>query len=334
MKTIELTDLFFEGQVSIERVDGWLKPWRVPCDKKALFPSPGDTLLGRMETCAGVRLRFKTNSANINVEAKVADQGLFDLTIEQELIQTSTLEADENVVCFSDLPKGEKIVEIWFPQGQTVSVRTIEIDEGCDAVIVPDERLKWVTYGSSITHCSSAYSPSRTWPATAARKHNLNLTCLGYGGNCHLEPMVARMIRDLPADLITLKLGINVQGGSTLSPRTFKAAIIGLVEIIREKHPETPIGIMSPIVSPHREKEDNIVGLSLEKMRVEVEDAVKRIRETDGDDKLFYLTGLEIFGHDLVGERLPDNLHPNGEGYEILGHNVADKLLPTLLKNI
>ena len=33
-----------------------------------------------------------------------------------------------------------------------------------------------------------------------ARTHNLDLTCLGYGGQCHLDPIVASMIRDLPAD--------------------------------------------------------------------------------------------------------------------------------------
>ena len=65
--------------------------------------------------------------------------------------------------------------------------------------------------------------------------------------------MIARMIRDLPADFLSMKVGINIQGGNTLNERTFRAAIIGFVQIVREKHPDTPFAVISPIYSPPRE---------------------------------------------------------------------------------
>lgn len=339
MKTIGLKEEFFEGAVSFERGDGWIKPWRVIFDKRALFASPEETLLGRMECTAGIRLRFKTVSGTIVLNT-VADEvteeekveRLFDLTIDNELIKTVALPVGEEKVLFDGLPEEDKTVDIWFPQKHAVALRSLEIDDDCDVIVEPDKRLKWITYGSSITHCSSAHSPARTWPATAARALDLNLTTLGFGGNCHLEPMVARMIRDLPVDIITLKVGINIQGAASLGPRTFKAAVIGAIEIIREKHPDTPIGVISPIISPPRETTDNLVGLSLSKMRVEIEDAVKRIISVDGDTNLHYFNGLEIFGEELLGPRLPDELHPDGDGYEIMGRNVAEKVLPKLLQ--
>ena len=71
--------------------------------------------------------------------------------------------------------------------------------------------------------------------------------------------------------------------------------------------------------------------LSLVKMRIEIEDAVNRIRKTLNDENIFYFNGLNIFGEKLVGPRLPDNLHPDGDGYEILGQNIAKQVLPVLL---
>ena len=66
---------------------------------------------------------------------------------------------------------------------------------------------------------------------------------------------------------------------------------------------------------------------------IDLEDAVERIKRTTGDEKIFYFDGLKIFGEDLVGPRLPDDLHPDGDGYEILGKNVAEQVLPILIKN-
>ena len=159
-----------------------------------------------------------------------------------------------------------------------------------------------------------------------ARRRQLNLTCLGYGGNCHLEPALACMIREMPADFISLKLGINVYGAASLSPRTFKPAVIGFVQILREKHPDIPIAVVSPIVSAPRETEPNAVGLSLSLMREEVADAVRRMVDC-GDANLHYFDGLRLFGEHLAADYQPDRCHPNGDGYEILGKNFLDSVL-------
>src|SRR5690625_5496041 len=99
---------------------------------------------------------------------------------------------------------------------------------------------------------------------------NLDLTCLGFSANCHMEPMLSRMIRDLPADFISLCIGINIMGGSTLSKRTFAPAFIGFIQTIREKHPTTPRAIMSPVYCKEREEKENKVGLNLVIMRAEI----------------------------------------------------------------
>ena len=218
------------------------------------------------------------------------------------------------------------MVELWLPPGHEVRVAALSLDDGASCEVVADPRPKWVTYGSSITHCSGAHGPARTWPAVAARLKGLNLTCLGYGGNCHLEPSVALMIRDLPAEVISLKIGINIYGASSLSPRTFRPALIGFVRLLREKHPTTPLAVVTSIVSPPRETVKNAVGFTLQEMRGEIEDAVKRLRDC-GDENIRCFSGLELFGADLVADYLPDELHPNGDGYELLGRRFAEQVL-------
>lgn len=327
---IRIDESMFEGAVSCEVGDGWLRPWRLPFNQLALFP-PEDGIQARAIFAAGVRLRFATDAQEVALGVvPQAAARRFDLTLDGQILHSVVAEPQAETVVFPDLPAGEQTYELWLPTNASVELRHLVLDGGASFRVPADSRLKWVTYGSSITHCGGATSPARSWPATAARARDLNLTCLGYGGQCHLEPMIARMIRDLPADIISLKLGINVQGGGTLNARTFKPAVIGLVQIIRERHPVTPIVLISPIISPPREAAPNVVGLSLEKMRVEVEDAWRRLVEA-GDRQLYYVHGHRLFGEELVADYLPDQLHPNGPGYEIMGQNAVEQVLDLVL---
>ncbi len=328
MTDIAVVPELFAGAISIECTGGGLKPWRLPCDRLALFP-PDDALPQRAECAAGVRLRLATDATELTVLAAPLDAPRrIDVTIANAMVASLVLAPKAESVSVA-LPPGQKVVECWLPQTHGIVVRGVRLNDGATATPAPDRRLRWVTYGSSITHCGSAYSPARTWPATVARRLDLNLTCLGYGGNCHLDPLIACLIRDLPADVITAKLGINIYGGASLSPRTFRAGIIGLVRIVREKHPHTPFGLISSIYSPPREDNKNAVGFTLKMMREQVADAGRRLREC-GDTQLYSFDGLALFGADCGGY-LPDQLHPNGDGYELLGNRIADQVLPKLL---
>ena len=94
--------------------------------------------------------------------------------------------------------------------------------------------------------------------------------------------MIARQIRDTPADYLSLCVGINIYGGATLNPRTFGPSIMGFVQIVREGHPETPLVIMSPIYACQRETTTNAAGFTLEAMRVEVAHAVTTLHAHGG----------------------------------------------------
>ena len=317
--------LTWQGAVSLQKTEDWVMPWRTPHPARMLFPEP---LLERSAMPAGVRISFRSNTTQ--VLGNIVPQngaGRLDLCCDGERIDSIDLQQKESFA-FTGLADGEKWIELWLPQFGQFQLRSLEIDDGATLEAFNDTRPRWITYGSSITQCRAAASPTQTWPAVVARTHGLNLTCLGYGGQCHLDAMVARMIRDLPADYISMCLGINIQGASSLGPRAFRPAIIGAVQIVREKHPDIPIALMSPICCPPREENPNTVGFHLKRMREEVQAATEAL-QAHGDTQVHYVDGLSVFGADFV-HLLPDNLHPDAEGYRVMGKNftnvVAEKI--------
>lgn len=332
MQSIQADETLFEGAISFERGEDFIRPWRIPYADLALY-QPWDHVPDKAARASGVRLRFETDSPVIELVARLEVDVLpvVDLVCDNELLTTHAASGGGGEVYrFEGLGGEKRVYELWLPQFAFCYIKELRVADGATLRAAPDERPRWLTYGSSITHCRTAYSPARTWPATAARQHDLHLTSLGFGGNCHLEPMIARLIRDTPADVITLKLGINVYGGGSSTLRTFRHLVIGLVQLIREKQPETPIGLITPIWSCDRETTPNGVGMTLEHYREQLRLAYEALRQC-GDDKLFLFEGRDLLWEEEA-HLMPDNLHPGGQGYELMGQRVADKILPTLLQ--
>ncbi len=294
-------------------------PWRLPHAARDLFPAP---LVERAAMPAGVRLVFRSDATSIaGQRVAVTDSAPLDLVCDGEVVATAEQGGAESFR-FDGLPPGEKRIELWLPQFGSFRLRALELNDGAILRVEGQAEAgpRWVTYGSSITQCRTAASPTQTWPAIVARERGLHLTCLGYGGQCHLDVGVARLMRDLPAGFLSICVGINVYGGATLNQRTFRSAVTGFVQIVREGHPEIPFVVLSPIWSPPREREPNAVGFTLQGMREEVEAAVAALR-AHGDGALHYVDGRGVFGPELE-HLLPDGLHPNAEGYRLLGQNV------------
>ncbi len=148
------------------------------------------------------------------------------------------------------------------------------------------------------------------------------------------------MIRDLPADFISLCVGINIVGGKTLSERTFSSALIGFIQTIRDVQKDVPLAIISPIFHREREQQENEVGLSLEKVRVEILQVVNTLKKY-GDKNIYYIDGLEMFGEEYEkwmpdglhpdGEKwMPDGLHPDGDGDKILAARFRQMIESTI----
>lgn len=347
-----------------------LAPRRLPDWTRAQLPQPMDAMV-RMPS--GVRLRFATDSTTVGISFLATNTVMpgrerrpvvFNLEAGGALLRAESTSGNAiavkpeapggfelvrgkaDTLLFDGLASGDKTCEIWLPHNAFVELQALVVDDGSAVTAAPaDTRRRWVHYGSSISHCVEASEPAGTWPAVAARLAGVSLRNLGFGGQCHLDPFVARTIRDLPdIDIVSIKTGINIVNMDSMRERVFMPALHGFLDTIREAKPDVPIVVISPIYCPSAEtrpgptipdgqgKFVTIDGfeqfrngsLSLVRVREIIADVVEK-RRGMGDPVLHYVDGLTLLGADDAHD-LPDDLHPNPAGYRRMGERFAPVL--------
>ena len=351
--------------LGVRRLPSWTRP-QIP---------QGLDVMARMPS--GVRIQLQTSASQIHLstltttmrslDGKAIDVP-FQLEFENELHTSyasngnwikvdptnpmgyELIRGNHDTIKFEDLPRRAKFCEIWLPHNAFVSLRSISIDDQGELLPLPEERRPhWVHYGSSISHCMEANLPTETWPAVAARLANVSLTSFGFGGQCHLDQFVARTIRDTRADLITMKIGINVINLNSMKERVFIPAVHGMIDTIREKQPDTPIALISPIYCPSAETRAGPTipdekgqfqteeraspfngSLTLQRVR-EILKEVVETRTQYGDDRIDYFNGLELLS-ETEGDDLPDSLHPSPSAYIRMGERFSAKYLQPKFK--
>ena len=207
----------------------------------------------------------------------------------------------------------------------------------------------WLHHGSSISAGSEAGSPTTTWPARAAALGGVELVNLGFGGSALLDPFVARTMRDTPADLISIKMGINLVNADVMRKRAFTAGVHGFLDTVRDGHPDTPLLVVSPIWCGHprgharpaaagHERDGGrpapvpgdrrpgrgrrSAGSPCEVIRAELERIVAQRAATD--PHLHYLDGLSCTARPDAAELpLPDDLHPDAATHLRIGERFA-----------
>ncbi|MEV5508701.1 GDSL-type esterase/lipase family protein [Streptomyces orinoci] len=359
------------GALDLERTAHGLLPHRLPGWARKQFP---DAYLARAESSpSGVRLAVRTRATVLELDVHptrtvyrglpIPADGRYDLHLNgRPAGWTSVSEGDvrtmdlttlaetfrpgpPGTVRFTGLPAEPKDLELWLPQNEVVELLALRTDAPVEPI--PDRGRKvWLHHGSSISHGTSADSPSTSWPALAAAQAGVELLNLGLSGNALLDPFLARVIRDTPADLISVKLGINLVNSDLLRLRAFAPAVHGFLDTIREGHPHTPLLLISPLLCPIQEDTPGPIvldlaspnacfralgdptdptRLTLRTIRAELSRLADQ-RAAD-DPHLHYLDGLSLYGErDFAELPLPDALHPDGAGHRRIAERFAESV--------
>ncbi|WP_246065017.1 SGNH/GDSL hydrolase family protein [Aeromicrobium piscarium] len=358
------------GAAELEQTDRGLLIHRLPAHARAL----ADPQLAMVEEQpAGVRVAFRTRADRVVMTAHrttVEFAGVpprpdsaYDVVVDGELIEriASTggdrrvldpsiggVETHDGPATVLDikLSSGEHDVEIWLPHYERLEL----IGLRADAPVQPlPPRTTWLHYGSSVSQGSNAIHPTDSWPVVSARAAGVDLVNLGFGGSALLDPFVARVMRDTPADVVSVELGINIVNADLMRRRAFGPAVDGFLDTIRDGHPDAPLLVVSSVYCPIHEKtpgpgafdpEEFAVGrlafqatgdpeevaagrLTLEVVREDLRRIVDRRRADD--PHIAYLDGLELFGPvDHEREPLPDRLHPTAAAHRLIGARFAD----------
>jgi hypothetical protein len=369
-----LTTDVVRGALELEQTGRGVLPHRLPAWARRY----ADPQLAMVEVQpAGVRLALRTRAKYLRLETIPTKQayvgapprpdGVYDLVVDGALTAQATAEGGDTltvdlatgavdatsgasaVVEFDDLPDRDKTVEVWLPWNERTELVGLWTDAPADPAAEHDRR--WLHHGSSISHGSNAASPTTTWPAIAASYGGVDLVNLGFGGSALLDPFVARVIRDTEADLISLKIGINLVNTDLMRVRAFAPAVHGFLDTIRDGHPDTPLLVVSPIACPIHEttpgpSDFDLAALAEGQLRMRatgdpaevangklslqvVRDELARVvgSRAAEDPHLAYLDGLELYADsDTAAHPLPDNLHPDAATQQLIGERFGRRL--------
>ncbi|MBX7548130.1 GDSL-type esterase/lipase family protein [Streptomyces sp. NPDC004232] len=379
MHSIPLTPELLRGALDVERTALGLLPHRLPARARAQCADPQLAMVESQPS--GVRLALRTRATVVELDTLATKRvyvgvpprpdGVYDLLVDGRLTGSARVEGGDTLtidmttgdvehrpgpvgtVRFAGLPDTAKDVEIWLPHNEKTELVALRADAPVEPV--PDRgRAVWLHHGSSISHGSDAASPTTTWPALAAALGGVELINLGLGGSALLDPFTARTLRDTPADLISVKLGINVVNADLMRLRAFGPAVHGFLDTVREGHPDTPLLVVSPLLCPIHEDTPGpsapdfsalsegrlrfrAVGdpaetasgkLTLNVIRTELD---RIVRERAAEDRnLHYLDGRDLYGEADFGELpLPDDLHPDAAAHRRIGERFAARAFTT-----
>jgi lysophospholipase L1-like esterase len=371
--TTPVTADILRGALDLERTPHGVLPHRLPARARAQC-ADGQLAMAEAQP-SGVRLVFRTRATAVELDtlptkrvyvgAPPRPDGVYDLLVDGHLasqasatggniltidMTTGTAESrpgPADTLRFTGLPDGVKDVEIWLPHNETTELVALRTDAPIESV-PPGGRRVWLHHGSSISHGSDAASPTTTWPALAASLGGVELINLGLGGSALLDPFTARALRDTPADLISIKVGINLVNADLMRLRAFTPAVHGFLDTIREGHPTTRLLVVSPILCPIHEdtpgpSAPDFTALSTGRLRFRatgdpaerasgklalgvIRDELARIvaQRAADDPNLGYLDGRDLYGAaDFAELPLPDELHPDAAAHRRIGERFA-----------
>ncbi|WP_445169687.1 SGNH/GDSL hydrolase family protein [Mycolicibacterium sp. Dal123E01] len=365
MVTTPISLEYLRGAQELEPTTHGLLPHRLPAWARAQCADP--QLAMAESQPAGCRLVFDTRATEVELDAlrtrpayvgmPMRPDGIYDLLIDGELVAQASLTGGNllmkdaaagteevvpgppGTIRFANLPDRRKSVEIWLPHNEITELIALRSDQPLEPS--PITRPVWLHHGSSISHGSNAVHPTGTWPAVAAAQAGVELINLGMGGSALLDPFTARTMRDIPADLISVKIGINIVNADLMRLRAFGPAVHGFLDMLRDGHPDTPLIVASAVHCPIHENTPGPLApdfaggtlafvatgdpaevaagkLTLSVIRDELTRIVGQRAATDPN--LRYVDGLDLYGPaDFAEFPLPDRLHPGSQAHARIG---------------
>lgn len=291
---------------------------------------------------SGGRIRFKTDSATVAINAKysyvcrfphftLTGSAGFDLYIKEEGGERESFRA--SFIPPNDLTDGyESRIDIGERRMREITVNMplysditdIEIGLSEGAVLLAPEPfrapLPIVYYGNSITQGACASKPGNSFAAYAARMVNCDQVNLGFSGSGCGEIPIAEYIASLEMQIFVCDYDHN-----SPSPEHLAETHERLFKIFRAKQPKTPVVFLSR--TSFKASPEYIASMR---------DIVKRTFDNAraaGDENVYFIDGGQIYG-DLRGEATVECTHPNDVGHILIGRALAPLLEDILSRQL
>lgn len=309
---------------------------RMPQDKYDLFEKVNKNLNYLGSHPAGAQVRFRTNSKNIFVKARIGyahdmpnmtavAQCGFDVYIRRKSeskylfygISNYDLRQTEYTAAVTQRLKGEEVYVILnLPLYAPLLHLEIGLDK--DASLSEGEVFSgkpFAVYGTSITQGGCVTRPGTCYTNILSRKFNREVFNFGFSANGLGEYEMAELIRDLP-ELGLVVLDYEANAGST---GRLEKSLKHFIEIIREKQ-SAPILIVSRIPFTD-DRYDAFCGEVRSRCRSFQCNVAKEFNAA-GNKKVYFLDGYSLFDEGWE-EYTVDFIHPTDIGHIQMAEGMA-----------
>lgn len=280
------------------------------------------TIWNLSKASAGISIRFFTNSSSIRVKwelmidtkmSHMAETGIKGIDLycntytQWQYVNTAKPAGKTNEFLLVNNLKPEfREFKMYLPLYDGVINLEIGIDSMAQ-IVKPDAKNQKpiVFYGTSITQGCSASRPGMVHTNIISRKLNVECINFGFNGNGKMEKSVAEIMSDIDASFFV------IDGTANMTPAEIHENTIPMVEIIREKHPSTPIVFVECLMFEKAFFEDstrNFVNSRNNALKTEFEKMT-----SVGISNLYYIENRDAIGSDH--EATVDGVHFTDLGY-------------------
>lgn len=178
-----------------------------------------------------------------------------------------------------------------------------------------------VAVGSSFTHGACISHPGLAWPAQLSRRLGVDIANLGTSGIQRMEPFFADVVADTDADMFIFDCFSN-PSADLIRERTAP-----FVEIIRKKHPKTPLVFLQTFNREGSNFDLKKRKYEADKWRVAEEEMAKLMAK----DKNIYFINPGLWAGD-DHEASADGVHPSDIGYTRSVDNIEPHIRKIMAK--
>jgi lysophospholipase L1-like esterase len=264
----------------------------------------------------GIRLEFKTDSENISFDYRASHEheraNTVDLYVNGVLTAVYKIENRLKGSVSFNLPKGEKLVTIYYPHHADGKMFDVTLGTGAKFALAPKQNTRILFIGDSITHGSSAAQASMSYAHQVARVLDAEVVNQGISGE-GFNPAAVDSDLDFTPDLVSVSYGTNDWSHSP-SYEDMEARANNHLQALRLKYPDAKIAVILPIWRADYTLTTKKVG-SFEDARTLLREAAARVNATVIDGMLLVPHVAEVFAD--------ARLHPSALGFQFYAENLA-----------
>lgn len=263
--------------------------------------------------CAAATVYYGSIQSGWKQEVKKISSELTDLTVPK----SDRLDILKKITAENDYPFSPEVVRIVLQSCYQYEI--FDVVGRCRPP-KPEElpKLKYLAYGSSITHGSLARNITDCYAFRLAENFNADQINLGFAGSAKLEPEVADYIaNECEFDFATLEMGVNVL---KMDPDEFRSRVEYFISTIAKAHSDKKIFCIDVFYMEDDFLFADGANNRAARHRAIVRECVERLALPN----VVHISGLEILnGAKWLSE---DMVHPNARGVEELAKNLTDRI--------